>query len=72
MFFHLFCRIDDILGDSDSDLDIMDDEKKAQVNAVKQKRKQHESFIQEAGDDIVDLVDVNSIGRITSKSERNV
>lgn len=73
MYFSIF-SIDDILADSDSDLDDdmdVDDGKLSRDAATTHKRlgkKQHETFIQEDPDSIVDLTDLNAIGQITSKN----
>lgn len=53
--------IEDILADSDSDFDDKDEDA-----PPAKKSKQQASFIQEDPESIVDLADVNSIGRITS------
>lgn len=55
--------INDILADSDSDFEMGDESK----TPATKKSKKHESFIQEAPESIVDLADVNAIGRITCK-----
>ncbi len=53
----------DILADSDSDLDDdMEDDK-----PPAKKSKQQETYIQEDPESIVDLADINSIGKITCK-----
>lgn len=53
----------DILADSDSDLD---DDMEVDKQPTK-KTKQRETYIQEDPDSIVDLADINSIGKITCK-----
>lgn len=56
-----FNRIDDILTDSDSDLESEDEktkENKPAKNAV---------YIQEAPDSIVDLADLNEFSKVTSE-----
>lgn len=63
VFFFCNCSIEDILADSDSDFDDKDDEKGA---PPAKKSKRPASFIQEDPESIVDLADVNAIGRITS------
>lgn len=60
------CSIEDILADSDSDYDEMDDGTGKSSKPTK-KTKNQASFIQEDPDNIVDLADVNAIGRITCK-----
>lgn len=54
----------DILADSDSDFD---DDMEGDKQPVK-KSKQRETYIQEDPESIVDLADINSIGKITCKS----
>lgn len=53
----------DILADSDSDLD---DDMEVDSQPVK-KTKRSETYIQEDPENIVDLADINSIGKITCK-----
>lgn len=60
-FFYFFYRIDEILADSDSDMDEDNKDKS-------KKKKKHDTYIQETPESIVDLADINSIGKITSKS----
>lgn len=61
-------RIDDILADSDSDFDEMDDSPTAGKSSKPTKKaKNQASYIQEDAENIVDLADVNAIGRITCK-----
>lgn len=57
--------IEDILADSDSDFDDNDDDQRAAPPPAKKSKKQA-SFIQEDPESIVDLADVNAIGRITT------
>ncbi|GAB0088077.1 RRP12-like protein [Sergentomyia squamirostris] len=54
--------IDDVLADSDSDFD--DDE--PEEKPVKKSKKNKQNFIKEDADTIVDLADVNAIGKITT------
>lgn len=65
--------IDDILADSDSELEndiMMDDESKPEQRPKKKARSRDERYIHEDLDDIVDLADVNAIGKITCKFTR--
>ncbi|XP_059611587.1 RRP12-like protein [Phlebotomus argentipes] len=54
--------IDDVLADSDEEFDEEEKEEKPQ----KKSRKAKESFIKEDAETIVDLADVNAIGKITT------
>lgn len=68
--FSYFDRIDDILADSDSELEndiIMDDEQKPDQRPKKKARSKDERYIHEDIDDIVDLADVNAMSKITCK-----
>lgn len=62
--FCFFLSLQDILADSDSDLD---DDMEVDKQPAK-KTKQRETYIQEDPDSIVDLADINSIGKITCKT----
>lgn len=62
--------IDDILADSDSEIDDEEDAKHGRRNSQQpatKKRKKDQTYIQESPEAIVDLADLNSIGKITSK-----
>lgn len=59
----LIYSLQDILADSDSDFD---DDMEVDKQPTK-KTKQSETYIQEDPDSIVDLADINSIGKITCK-----
>lgn len=69
MFFFFSCRIDDILADSDSELenDIMMDGEADQRPKVKAKRSKEQRYIREDADTIVDLADINAMSKITCK-----
>lgn len=64
-------RIDDILADSDSELEndiMMDAEEQPEARGRKNKNKKEErKYIQEDADDIVDLADINAFSKITCK-----
>lgn len=59
--------IDEILADSDSDSEFEEDDnvKKSQQPSLKKRRKD-QMYIQEMPESIVDLADLNSIGKLTS------
>lgn len=67
-------RIDDILADSDSELenDIMMDDEAEQRPKVKAKRPKEQRYIREDADTIVDLADINAMSKITCKTIQNL
>lgn len=73
IFFIFFIhRIDDILADSDSELenDIMMDDDAEQRPKVKVKRSKEQKYIHEDADTIVDLADINAMSNISCKSAK--
>lgn len=68
-----FRRIDDILADSDSELenDIMMDDETEQRPKVKAKRSKEQKYIREDADTIVDLADINAMSKISCKSAKH-
>lgn len=70
-FFH---RIDDILADSDSELenDILMDDEADQRPKVKAKRAKEQKYIREDADTIVDLADINAMSKISCKSATHI
>lgn len=68
MHFSLWHRIDDILADSDSELEndiLMDDETKPEQKTKKKNRARDDRYIREDVDHIVDLADINAMSKIT-------
>lgn len=67
--------IDDILADSDSDLEndiMMDADEQIEKRPKKKARSRDQKFIHEDADEIVDLADVNAMSRITCKSKQKL
>lgn len=67
LFLFLF-RIDDILGDSDSELEndiMMDTEDKTEPKKRNKKNREDQKYIQEDADSIFDLADINAFSKIT-------
>lgn len=61
-------RIDDILADSDSELEddiTMDADERSGDGKRNKKRKDDQKYIQEDADEIVDLADINAMSKIT-------
>lgn len=59
--------IDDILADSDSDMD-EETTKKDKPEEKKSRKPKGDTYIRESEDSIVDLADPNAFNKITSKS----
>lgn len=72
IFLCLVFRIDDILADSDSELEndiMMDtDENPERREKKKANRSKAQKYIHEDADTIVDLADINAMSKITCKS----
>lgn len=63
-------RIDDILADSDSELEndlTMDTDEAASGKKHSKKRNEEQKYIHEDADEIVDLADINALSKITCK-----
>lgn len=72
--FFFSCRIDDILADSDSELenDIMMDGEADQRPKVKAKRSKEQRYIREDAETIVDLADINAMSKISCESTMHI